>query len=291
MRALFVVLLLLGTASAEPPKDPACLCRERRAKIIAAASVGGLHLAYATWSYFAWYNDAPPGSFKLEKEATGGLSFRGYAGGADKVGHLWSNYTLTRATTAVLVAGGFPRRESSLVSAGLATIAFQLTEIQDGYFPYGYSWRDSVGNIGGVALALLLENVPAVDRYIDFKLQYFPSKDYRYQFRENGSVDVGQDYTGQTYLLSLHPSAIYDSYWTRFVDLSFGFQTRNYSPKSQAMLPREQTELVALSINFQGLLNELLPDSRLRRVGRGIFEVYQPPYTALHLYDYTRSPD
>lgn len=291
MRALVVLLLLVGNASAEAPKDPACLCRERRAKIIAAASVGGLHLAYATWSYFAWYRDAPPNSFTFEKATNGGWSFREYSGGADKFGHFWSNYTLTRLTTAVLVAGGFPRRESSLVSAGLTTIAFQLTEIQDGYYPYGYSWRDSVMNLGGVALAVLLENVPAVDRYIDLKLQYFPSKDYRYQFRENGSVDVGQDYTGQTYLLSLHPSAIHDSYWTRFVDLSVGFQTRNYSPASQAKLPREQTEFVALSINFQGLLNELLPDSRLRRVGRGIFEVYQPPYTTLHLYDYTRSPD
>lgn len=290
MRALLVLLLVAGTASAQP-KDPACLCRERRAKIIAASAVGGVHLAYATWSYFAWYKDAPAGSFKFEAEPNGGLSFREYAGGADKLGHFWVNHAMTRIETAVLVAGGFPRFESSLVAAGLTSIAFQLTEIQDGYYPYGYSWRDSVANFAGAGFAILLENVPSVDRLLDFKIQYFPSKDYRNQFRENGSVDIGQDYTGQTYLLALHPSAIYDSPWTRFIDLSLGFQTRNYSPKSQAMLPREQTEFVALSINFQALLNELLPDSRLRRVGRGIFEVYQPPYTALHLYDYTRSPE
>lgn len=290
MRTLFVVLLLVGTASAESAKDPACLCRERRAKIIAAASVGGVHLAYATWSYLAWYKDAPPGSFKLEGRLNG-LSFRDYAGGADKFGHFWVNHAMTRIETAVLVAGGFPRFESSLVSAGLTTLAFQLTEIQDGYYPYGYSWQDSVANVAGVGLAILMENVPEVDRLLDFKVQYFPSKDYRYQLRVNGSVDIGQDYTGQTYLLALHPSAIYDSPWTRFVDLSLGFQTRNYSPESQAKLPREQTEFIGLSINFQGVLNELFPDSTARSIGRGIVEIIQPPYTTLHVYDYTRTPN
>lgn len=293
MRALVVIFLLVArTAWAE--KDPACLCRERRSKIIAAASVGAVHVAYATWSYFAWYRDAPAGSFTFEKAAAGGLSFRDYAGGADKVGHFWSNHTLTRATTAALVAGGFPRFESSLVSAGLSTIAFQLTEIQDGYYPYGYSWRDSVGNLGGVGLALLMENLPAVDRLLDFKVQYFPSADYRYQFRKNGSVDIGQDYTGQSYLLSLHLGAlprVRDFYASRFIDLSLGFETRNYAPESQSMAPRRQTQFIGLTLNMQGVLSELLPDSRGRRVGRGIFEVYALPYTTLRAYDYSRSPD
>lgn len=295
MRSLVVILLLARVAWAEPAaKDPACLCRERRNKIIAAASVGAVHLGYATWSYFAWYRDAPPGSFKLENERTGGLSFREYSGGADKFGHFWANYALTRATTAALVAGGFPRFESSLVSAGLSTIAFQLTEIQDGYYPYGYSWRDSVANVGGVALALLLENVPAVDRYIDYKVQYFPSADYRYQFRDHGSVDVGQDYTGQSYLLTFHLGElprVREFPPAHFVDLSLGFEAHNYSPESQKKLPREQTQFIGLTLNMQGILNALLPDSRGRRIGRGIFEVYALPYTTFRLHEYTRTPN
>jgi hypothetical protein len=292
---LISALLAVRTAAAQPPEAPPP--DDTRTKIIAAASVGAIHLGYATWSYFAWYRDAPSGSFKLEDERLGGLSFREYSGGADKFGHFWSNYVLTRGTTAALVAGGFPRLQSSLVSAGLTTIAFQLTEIQDGYYPYGYSWRDSVANILGVSLALVMENVPAVDRLLDFKLQYFPSADYRYYFRHEGSVDVGQDYTGQSYLLSLHlgalPHATDSEYmwWSRFIDLSFGFEAHHYSPEPVVDLaPHRQTLFVGLTLNMQGVLNSLLPDSLGRRIGNGIFEVYALPYTTLRMYDYSRTP-
>lgn len=77
----------------------------------------------------------------------------------------------------------------------------------------------------------------------------------------------------------------------RFVDLSLGFETRNYSPVSQTMAARRQTERIGLTLNLQGVLDELLPDSRGRRIGHGLFELFTPPYTTLRGADYSRSPD
>ena len=153
---------------------------------------------------------------------------------------------------------------------------------------------NSGGKKADAMYALLLENVPVVDRYIDYKVQYFPSADYRYQFREHGSVDVGQDYTGQSYLLTFHLGELprlREFPPAHFVDLSLGFEAHNYSPESQKKLPREQTQFIGLTLNMQGILSALLPDSRGRRIGRGIFEVYALPYTTFRLHEYTRTPN
>lgn len=282
----------LEKAPASPKQEP----RSTRSKWIAGATIGGMHLAYATWSYFAWYHNADIKDFHLEH--TKWFDAKEYSGSADKFGHAWSNYTLTRATTAVLVAGGWPRLQSSLVAAGLTEIAFTLTEIEDG-FVFGFDPKDVISNVTGAALGVLMESVPAVDRLLDFRLSYFPSKDFRRAFRTMGSVDVGQDYTGQTYLLALHlgalPHALDTPFtsWTRFVDLAFGFETNNYSPTPMPRIePREQTTFVGLSVNMQGVLTALFPcDTTGRRVGIGVAEVFSLPYATLPVLNASRYPD
>jgi hypothetical protein len=201
--ALTIMLVLVARAEAGPeeatqPKS------HSKTKFVAVTSIVGVHMAYATWAYFAWYREANLKNFYFAHEPA--FAAATYAGGADKLGHVWSNYALTRGTTAVLVAGGWPRRESSLVSAGLTEVAFLLTEIEDG-FVFGFETYDLIANGSGAVLGLVMENFPAVDRLLDFRVQYLPSEAYRYHLRKEGSVDVGQDYTGQSYLLSLHLGA------------------------------------------------------------------------------------
>jgi len=153
-----------------------------------------------------------------------------------------------------------------------------------------------LANFAGAGFAVLLDNVVAADRLLDFRLQYFPSAAYRRTFRENGSVDVAQDYTGQSYLFALHLSALPRTnspvmYWMRFVDLAVGFEAHHYAPITVPPdTPRRQTLFLGLSINMQGVLSELFPDSLGRRIGRGIFEVYSAPHTTLRYLEISRSP-
>jgi hypothetical protein len=296
LRRIAVILILASLVATRASADPAetSAPAAKRGKIIAAASIGAVHLAYATWSYFAWYRDHDREAFHIEHSH--GFSAATYAGGADKLGHVWTNYALTRGTTALLVLGGWKRAPSSLVAAGLAEVAFTLTEIEDG-FVYGFDRADVAANLAGAAVGVLLENFPAVDRMIDFKLQYFPSSAYRYQLRTSGSVDVGQDYTGQSYLLSLHLGALPRAttneylYWTRFTDFSIGFEAKHYVPEPEMRenAPK-QTLYLGLSINMQGVLSELFPPSTGRSIGRGTFEVYALPYTTFRFAEASRSP-
>lgn len=291
--AVLISALIATRAAAQPPEEP--VPDDKRSKVIAAATVGAIHVAYATWSYFAWYRGADNEAWHFE-DAGPAFGASTYAGGADKLGHAWSNYSLTRATTAVLNAAGWERLPSSFVSAGLTEVAFTLTELQDGYV-FGFDPKDIAANVAGAALAVAMDNVPALDRLFDFRLQYFPSRDYRRAFRENGSVDVGQDYSGQSYLLALHLGALPRmdasdyTYWARYIDLAVGFEAHHYSPEPEVrdVAPR-QTLYFGLAVNMQGVLNAIFDDSRGRRIGRGVFEVYSLPYTTFRYAEASRSP-
>lgn len=262
-------------------------------KWLAAGSIAAFHGAYLTWQYFAWYRKGSE-DFHFEGDGPSTFSPSAFAGGVDKLGHTWGNYVMTRGTTAVLVAGGWPRVPSSLVAFGLTEVAYLLIEIQDGMAPYGFGKTDLAANLIGGGLAVLLDNVPAVDRLFDFRLEYWPSRQYRRQLRD-GNVDGAQDYTGQSYLVALHLGALPGlasrdwGYWSRFIDVAVGFEAKHYYPGPADFAPR-QTLYAGLAVNMQGVLSALLPDSKGRRIGRGLFEAYSLPYTTLRYVEASRSP-
>jgi len=289
MRAAVVLLcVLLGTAHADEPVKPS-----KRAKWIAAGSIAAFHGTYLVWEHFAWYRK---GSEPFHSEGWGGHAFspNAFAGGADKFGHFWGNYVLTRGTTAALVAGGWPRLPSSLVSFGLTELAYTLIEIQDGMAPYGFDPKDMAANLLGGGFGLLMTNVPAVDRLIDFRLEYWPSKRYRSNVWNSGDVDGAQDYTGQSYILALHLGALPNTdgeymYWTKFVDLAVGFEGKHYYPLPDDERPR-QTMYIGLAINMQGVLTHVFDDSTGRRLAHGLFEAYSLPYTTFRFGELIRHP-
>jgi hypothetical protein len=295
MRGFVVALaLLLGVSSAsaqdtDPPPKPS-----KRAKWLAAGSITAFHGTYLVWQHFAWYRKGNE-DFHLDSGMADGFGADAFAGGADKLGHVWGNYVLTRGTTAVLVAGGWPRLPSSLVSFTLTEVAYLLIEIQDGMAPYGFDPKDMTANLIGGSFGVLLTNVPAVDRLLDFRVEYFPSKRYRRTFLESGDVDGAQDYTGQSYILALHLGALpradeYDwAYWTRFVDFAIGYEAKHYYPQPDEV-PARATYYAGLAVNMQGVLSHLFDDSRGRRIGHGLFEAYSLPYTTLRFVESSSHP-
>ncbi len=267
--------------------------RSRTAKWLAAGSLLAIHGSYLTWQYFAWYRK---GSQDFHVAYDPGFSFAvgAYSGGADKLGHLWGNYAITRGTTAILVEGGWPKLPSSAVAFGLTQLAYTLIEIQDGMAPWGFDPKDYAANLIGGALGVVMDNVPALDRYLDFRLEYWPSGPYRENFSTRG-LNGAQDYTGQSYLVALHLGAVPGlatadwGYWSRFVDVAVGFEAKHYYPTPDPLMPR-QTLYAGLAINMQGVLSHLFDDSAGRRIGRGLFEAYSLPFTTFRFVEASRSP-
>ena len=294
-------------------------------KVAAAVTLASAYTLFGGWMYLAWYRQHKP----LSQYKWGGddepcthtisqcglLGWAGdttYAGGEDKFGHAWSTMSLARGGTELLTQwGGFDRTKSMLVSTGLAELLFIGVEVRDGFF-FEFSFSDLGGDTVGALAALALMQWPRLDEMFDFRVQYFPSDIYLRKLDGSSPCPAGgcsrwniaEDYSGQTYLLAFHLGSIHAlrdmQYGTlsRFVDLTLGFDTRNYKPPldvGSTAVPTQQM-FVGISLNAQGILDWLLEGrpSDSARIGRkithGMFEVFNLPFTSLPILEHDHSP-
>jgi hypothetical protein len=287
-------------------------------------TLAGLYAGFAAWAYLAWYRDHPEkddpqslgdiwecGVHPSTPGCDGWFGKNTYAGGADKLGHAWATMVLARGGTAVLTKGGWNRTHAALLSAALSESLFLAVEIKD-YFYYEFSPGDFTMNTLGALAAVAFDLSPRLDELVDFRVQWWPSEQYRSNLLDADSpcakrtpgqpscsrLNVAEDYSGETYLLALHLGAIGPirrlpyGVISEFVDLSLGFQSRNYKPPPTLMEPpvvRTQDLFIGVSLNAQGLFDHLLSrGSTLRKVLHGTLEVLTPPLT-LPIYGGERS--
>ena len=262
-------------------------------KPVSAGVVGAVYGAVGVWAYFAWFYNRPPKPFSIDYSL---FELEEYAGGADKLGHFWATYVLARSTTSVLVRGGWRRFPSSLVASGLSLLFFTLSEVEDS-FVYSFEVGDATFNLAGAAFSVLMDNVPEVDRLLDFRVEYVPSPLYRRSFRKEGNLDLANDYTGQSYMLALHLDALPRvteptwMHWARYVDVVVGFETRHFSPIGDGGIPRQDL-YAGVAINMQHVLRRLFPcNTTGRQVGEGALEVLSVPYTTLKIDVASRQRD
>ncbi|HLU65593.1 MAG TPA: DUF2279 domain-containing protein [Kofleriaceae bacterium] len=271
-----------------------------RGKLISAGALAGFYTALTVWAYFAWYHDKPQ-NLEFEVNGDGAFGVDTYAGGSDKLGHFWSNQVISRGTTEMLIAGGWKPLPASLIASGLSAAYFAFIEVKDGYY-YEFSTGDIIGNLGGAALSALLINRPDIDRFVDFRVEYIPTREYL-DGLEHGDINFVEDYSGQTYHLALHLEAIPAlregryTRWTRYVDLLAGYQSLNYKPEPADPDAIESQHLfLGASLNLQTLLADLYgePPERGRartshRIGHFALEFVSVPYTTLRLAEAERS--
>jgi hypothetical protein len=299
---LVAVAVLTRPTAAQQLVDVSEAGESTRGRWIAASALGGFYAGLSVWAYFAWYHnrDSLP-AFTVNGD--GWFGRETYAGGADKLGHFWSNLMISRTTTDLLMLGGWRPLPASLIASSLSLAFFTFVEIKDGFY-YQFSTGDMVGNALGAGLSALMVNVPAVDDWIDLRIDYRPTAEYRHALVNSGDVNFVEDYSGQTYLLALHLKAVpavADTAWLRwasYVDLVAGFGSRNYKPApDDPAAPRIQELFAGAAVNMQHVLERLLGSgprqgSRGKRVAHGIghraFEFISPPYSTLRLTDTER---
>jgi hypothetical protein len=275
---------------------------ERDHRWAAIGGVAGVYAAFTVWAYFAWYyQEAHLPAFRV-----GGDGYFGegtYAGGADKLGHVWINYTLSRATGQILQWGGWKARSAALLSSGLSMAFWTFVEVKDGFY-YEFSPGDEYANIGGALLSALMIAFPRVDELFDYRVEYWPSKEYKTNFT-NGDVNIAGDYTGQRYLLALHLGALPGirsatwSPWARLIDVAIGYETDKYKPVPSPMEPRVRTQhlFFGLSFNAQGAIDLALSGRRhlaarvTHTLGHGLSEVMNVPGGSWAAVGVQRSPD
>jgi len=277
----------LGTAPILEASDVSESSPSGEHKLAAALTLGGLYGGFTTWTYFAWYRKHKPLS-QFRWGGDGWLGAQTYAGGADKFGHAWATMGLARAGTELLNQwGGYSRLTSTLVATALSEALFIGVEVKDGFY-YEFSFSDLTGDTLGALAALALSLSPRLDELFDYRVEYWPSHEYRHQL-DGGNVNIAEDYSGETYVIAFHLGGLHtlrDARWgglTRFVDVAAGFGTRGYKPDPPGGEPdyKHRQELsIGLSLNVQGLSDWLFEGrSRpARKIGHGLFEMFNAGY-------------
>lgn len=275
--------------------------------VAAAITLGGVYLTFASWMYVAWYQHHKPLSqFKWGGDGTF-FGSRTYAGGADRLGHVWSTMSLARGGAELLAQwGGYDRTKANLISTALAETLFIGVEVRDGFF-FEFSFNDLIGDTSGALLGFALSQWSRLDELIDFRVEYIPSEMYLRKLEGTSPCPYGgcsrwniaEDYSGQTYLLAFHLGGIHAlrdmryGGWSRFVDVTLGFDTRNYKPTPDPDLKGgpHQDIFIGVSLNAQGVFDWLLDRGAAHKIAHGTFEIFNLPYASAPVLDYRRYPD
>ncbi|MGN6267590.1 MAG: DUF2279 domain-containing protein [Ginsengibacter sp.] len=197
---------------------------KKRIRWVTAANIVGYGGALVGLNAL-WYQQYPRSGFHFFDDNNEWLQM-------DKVGHIYSAYSESRATTELWRWAGLPRKKSIWIG-GLSGVAYQsIIEVLDGFSSqYGFSPGDFAANVIGSA-AFISQQLTWNDERIQIKFS-FHRKNYGSKQLDNRADDLYgnteiqrfiKDYNGQTYWLSANIKSFFpDTKLPRWLNISVGY--------------------------------------------------------------------
>lgn len=268
-RAVAALPAAAAIEAARGPKEPLPSARIRHRNVLVVGSGAALVAAYGLSH---WWQDGFGGGFKTTNEGWFG---RGTAfGGADKLGHVYSNYAGVRLLTPLFELAGNDR-EAAVGPAAWSTLGiFTGVEVLDGFSRHWkFSAQDAIANAAGTLLGVALERHPDQDALLDLRVDYRPS--------EGSSFDPFGDYSGQKYLLVFKADAfarLRQHPALRYLEFAVGYGTRGYDNGGD----RHRDLYLGVSVNLARLLADVaykgqMHSTPLQRGTDRVFELIQFP--------------
>ena len=211
----------------------------------------------ATWDY---------GSQRPHMEADGWFGKNDKHGGMDKLGHFYTNHTLSHGLSYLYQSWGYEKQRAALLGSLSAFGLMGFMEFGDSFGGYGFSRQDFIMNTLGAISGYVFYTRPELARRIDIRVEYIPG----------GQRDIFTDYDNMKFIAALKLDGIPSvrNKYLRYLDLQLGYYTRNYSPGRQGN--RERNLYIAVGINLSHVFNNL----SYRKTAK-FFNYYQMPYTYL----------
>lgn len=267
----FRALAAVPTAAADAGADQAATPPDLQLRN--SLIIGGGATLVAAYGSYNWWDSGFGGGFDTTNESWfgAGTDF----GGADKLGHLYSNYAGVRLLTPLFELAGDGREESVTLALWSTLGVYTALEVVDGYSrAWKFSPQDAIANAAGAALGYALETDPELDGIFDFRLDYRRSPN-------SADFDPFGDYSAQKYLLVVKAdgfAGLRDNGFLRYVEVAVGYGTRGYGG---APVHHRDT-YVGLSLNLARLLADSVYDGRMHSTSfqRGtdrLFELVQFP--------------
>jgi len=232
-------------------------CQNPSRGLARAAAAAGLTGGYAgLYLYFhhAWWSGTPAPKWFIvndwDKEERD----------ADKFGHFFGGYQLTRVTSELLQAGCMPPSQAIAWAALYAwAFQFQIEEWDGTQQLYGFNPSDLIADAAGALFAVAQQNTKTL-QYIKPVWSYRPTEAYR---RRNLPGHGGQprattDYSGQTYWFSTDMHGLLPDgakrFWPSIIRLSPGYSITDYvEPITGAALRARRKFLISLDIDPENL--------------------------------------
>ncbi len=237
---------------------------------------GALAGIIAGYGIINWWKDFNDISFTDE----GWFESFSTNGGADKTGHAFSTYILSRILSVLYRDIGIKDEDAEWQGPLAGWSLMSIVELGDAFSQHGFSTSDLVSNSAGAFLAYLEERYPAFDELVDFRIEYLPSKG----FLKSGKIGIDTDYSGMKHLLAFKLSGIKGLRESPLSYLEFhaGYFTRGYSVYDEGYYDSQTRNIyTGISINLSRLLGSASEKSdRYRKtlhIASKILEFYQPP--------------
>ena len=222
----------------------------------AAAGIGltGGYAGLYLYFHHVWWSGAPAPKWFIEND------WDRVERDADKFGHLFGGYQLTRITSELLQAGCVPPSRAIAWAALYAyAFQFQIEEWDGTQQLYGFNPSDLIADATGALFAVAQQHTKSL-QYIKPVWSYRPTEAYR---RRNLPGHGGQprattDYAGQTYWFSTDVHGLLPDrakpFWPSLLRFSPGYSITDYvDPATGGVLRARRKILISLDLDPEKL--------------------------------------
>lgn len=250
------LLFVARAARADDPAEPPPLVQDQAPDLAArnGAVIGAEAGLIGLYGMRKWWHSDFAGGFGTTNEGWFGPNTQ--FGGTDKLGHMYVNYANVRLLTPLFESMGNDRDRSVSLATWATLGIFTGIEIADGYSrQWQFSPQDEVANVAGVALGVLCETHPDLDRALDFRVDYRRSP-------LSSRFDPFSDYSELKFLLAVKAdgfAALRETPALRYLELAIGYGAQGYDTGG----PRSRTIYLGLSLNLARLLADGAYDGRM----------------------------
>jgi hypothetical protein len=279
--AASLAALAAALIAVAPPEEPPPAPEENTANpfIIAGSSLAIVG-AVGAWGWGAWWNE---GFHRFHLLDTGFFERDTYAGGSDKLGHMYVTYICTLWVTRLYEALGMDHRGALWLSAGAVTLVANGIELADGFTEFGFEYSDVVFNTLGIAAAFAAELSPEFHSMFGMRLGYVPSTD----FLRNDKTFIKwiNDYTGMLFFIDLKLKGLHETFqvgpeWLKYFLTGIVWGTDQYSPV-RVHEDRRRSFGVHVGISLPELLREVYPADPGVEKFAVFFDYYALPFLSV----------
>jgi hypothetical protein len=216
---LLVVLILVFFSNISFSQTDSITKLNRRENIVGLSLSGG-YIVSMLGLYQLWYADYPQSKFHFFNDNKEWMHM-------DKVGHMFSSYTIGKYSTDMMKWAGYSPQKASIAGPLYAYLYLSTIEVFDGFSSgWGFSGGDMLANTIGTGL-VMGQSLAWNEQRITMKFSFSPTpfaKKRPEVLGKNLVENLFKDYNGQTYWLCVNPKSFAPkSKWPDWLDISLGY--------------------------------------------------------------------